>query len=1527
MNVSSENQIAIFPADVNGDGLMDLVQITQNSSSGLTLQSFLSKADGTFTALTPAVFPDILINADSFLPLGLYGGSSTNILSCWRDENSSTLNLSVFSATSTGAFKHTTDIHTQNKFPKLTFSIGDCTGNGKADLLYQFIDEQSFSCVWPLLSGTKYPDLLSSLTDQLGNTISIEYQPLSNTDVYSTTAAKPVQTSPALRYPCRLSPTQFPLQEVLGQAIYVVASYSISNNQQRNRFNYSRRYELKYCNGLIDLTGRGWLGFETVSLYNPKNGKKVLTTYNQGFPFTSTIASRQIFRKVQTATDKETKAPASYDLLKSSFYFYQSHKPDSPTPAQTLTEVRVTGKLRYHYTYLESKFDYLLAESYAYDTYGNRSQHIWWGYIKPINPDSLNSIGAFPAVTPCTDTEVTYAYSQFQNDTSADNWVLGRCLYSKKTSNPNDQDITEFAAGDFHLLTYTYNPQTYTCASHAMWDSGNKCFIKTDYTYDRYGNRLTKTRPGNLVTEYAYETRYNQYLSRKTVSAPSTEPLVYYYGYDPRFGTNVAHQDANGYGWITTLDGFGRVITKQGPIPDNCTQQDNNQVTPLVTGDTTFSSFKVLTLQTTAYLADNSGNIYQRVNTLQEFPSAQNRFFSWKSAYVDGLGRRCLAARETGETAKFALVNYIYNSTGKLSQKSLPFFSSDLNDFSAARYIEYTYDTLNRVTSITKPTGAAGAEKTICTYEYLEAGQTVITQASGKAEQYTQTLTHHYFDGKPQVISATTQDAEDSKMNYNFDPLGRMICATDSIGISNTFSYDSLNRKISQDNPDQNTTGDTAIHAFTYKYDAITGKIISRTDAANAQTIFAYDGLGRLTTKTFSDQSRISYEYDNAQNGKSKLASVSAAPQDPQDSFSKHFAYDPYGNLTAKTIEFPASAEQYVFQNSYDPRGRLLSRIYPDSSRLQRKYGVSGLISQSSSDLEIQYPDNLYSPGGKFTAKTILSTQAPILTFNYVYNPGNQLYAEQITTHKTQPATILQYSYTYDFLNQLQHVQDELKQSTDAFTYRDKRLTRATIPVFSSKAIDYNYNKAGNIIQKGNYTYTYNAHFPISMKSTEQEIYSATQDPCGRTQKITKDNLTQTFEYDGAGNLFKVTDNNDLLRRYSYDEKGQRLKETLADGSSILYLSADYFIRKSPTDATTTEINKYISDKSGLTAAIKTTGSNNEINYFRHNHKGNITHLFAEDGELLSDSCYDAFGNYKSLAGSPTLPKYESRFLDTATGLYYFGARYYNPLTGTFLTPDSTLGTHNYLHPLAWNRFAFELNNPINYQDPTGHWSSRDTSWLIDAALVAAAVVATPLAPAIAVGFAAGAAAGFITSATTTGNSISWQKYERNVGIGFGVGVAVTAVVASSLFGGEFVGGGIAAEGITEGAAEGASEGIIESAAEDSEIISPIANVQTSESIELATEAEPTVGTTNFPSSLFNQSSDTVESLEPEDEYYPDDFENESSASTVSTESGVETAYESESESSASTVSTESGVETVSDDDSIGDGDEPRPDM
>jgi len=56
-------------------------------------------------------------------------------------------------------------------------------------------------------------------------------------------------------------------------------------------------------------------------------------------------------------------------------------------------------------------------------------------------------------------------------------------------------------------------------------------------------------------------------------------------------------------------------------------------------------------------------------------------------------------------------------------------------------------------------------------------------------------------------------------------------------------------------------------------------------------------------------------------------------------------------------------------------------------------------------------------------------------------------------------------------------------------------------------------------------------------------------------------------------------------------------------------------------------------------------------------------------------------------------------------GFYDYQARLYDPAVGRFLSADTLVPEAG--RPQSWNRYAYVLNNPLKYTDPTGYFSNE----------------------------------------------------------------------------------------------------------------------------------------------------------------------------------------------------------------------------
>ncbi len=99
-----------------------------------------------------------------------------------------------------------------------------------------------------------------------------------------------------------------------------------------------------------------------------------------------------------------------------------------------------------------------------------------------------------------------------------------------------------------------------------------------------------------------------------------------------------------------------------------------------------------------------------------------------------------------------------------------------------------------------------------------------------------------------------------------------------------------------------------------------------------------------------------------------------------------------------------------------------------------------------------------------------------------------------------------------------------------------------------------------------------------------------------------------------------------------------------------------------------------------------------------------------ESGDIVEETTYEPHGEV--IEGGNDRFLYTRKELDKQSGLYYFGARYYDPFFMHFTQPDETV-TDVY-NPQDLNRYAYVRNNPYKYIDPDGEtpWDIIDIGFI-----------------------------------------------------------------------------------------------------------------------------------------------------------------------------------------------------------------------
>lgn len=136
----------------------------------------------------------------------------------------------------------------------------------------------------------------------------------------------------------------------------------------------------------------------------------------------------------------------------------------------------------------------------------------------------------------------------------------------------------------------------------------------------------------------------------------------------------------------------------------------------------------------------------------------------------------------------------------------------------------------------------------------------------------------------------------------------------------------------------------------------------------------------------------------------------------------------------------------------------------------------------------------------------------------------------------------------------------------------------------------------------------------------------------------------------------------------------------------------------------------------GQAIAIRVTGdpkpANNGLFYVYGDHLGSATVLNKGGTKVTgSETYYAPFGGYRNApTTNPAISDrgYTGHRHNNELGLIYMNARYYVPSIGRFASADTIVPDP--AEPQSFNRYAYTLNNPLRYTDPSGHCAVGDTA-------------------------------------------------------------------------------------------------------------------------------------------------------------------------------------------------------------------------
>ncbi len=101
-------------------------------------------------------------------------------------------------------------------------------------------------------------------------------------------------------------------------------------------------------------------------------------------------------------------------------------------------------------------------------------------------------------------------------------------------------------------------------------------------------------------------------------------------------------------------------------------------------------------------------------------------------------------------------------------------------------------------------------------------------------------------------------------------------------------------------------------------------------------------------------------------------------------------------------------------------------------------------------------------------------------------------------------------------------------------------------------------------------------------------------------------------------------------------------------------------------------------------------------------HLGSASVVTDSSGNVVGEQRYYPFGGTRWSTGSMYTDKlFTGQREMEGLGVYHYQTRFYSPTLGRFLSADTIIpGAAN---PQAFNRYSYVTNNPIRYNDPSGH--------------------------------------------------------------------------------------------------------------------------------------------------------------------------------------------------------------------------------
>ena len=1351
--------------DMNGDRMEDLVSIV----SGI-VSYFPSKGNGDFdhkiTMSTPIGLHLESISKISLVDINNDGFSDLVVVDNAR--------IKVWFNSGKNSFKRPVEFTGTPQVIGGTsaYRFADMNGDGFRDLLitsenaassYQYVD----------FTNGAHPNLLTTISNGLGQETTISYQ--SSTEDYL--ADRDAGTPWTTKLP-------FPVQVVKS-----VAVKELNSGQE-----YVTDYH--YRDGYYDGVEKEFRGFGGVTKL--ERGDAAAPTFKTVYTFDTgkeEISRKGMVKQVAALTETGTVTPP-VGLFDQEENTLETRTLFSGTNGEKVSFSFIKGK---NVRVFENSAAYtLLSREYDQDNYGNTTKEFNYGIVlgtdKGAGKDELL-------------TTTTYNYDVV-------NWVHDR---------PDTVSNTDLS-GKFVSLQKNY----YSYPADSRWNlirqesspDGSTFISVVRNEYDSYGNIVKITDANDHWRKIDYDSLFHTFPVGETIGGLNLSLSA---GYDTGLGVVTSFTDFNRNVTTFGYDTFGRLkqIVKPGDSATLPTQQ-----------------FDYLLKSPVSSISTKSREVSGGTGTYDSV------------AYFDGLGRK-LQTRSEGTGGKWVVADaVVFNQRKGIARKWLPYFadsSAYVATDTAQSFTSFGYDAKGRSVKETNPDASfrstlyqpltkvisdeednnptsphAGTPHTFVTdglerlvevrerngltatyttrYEYDGLNSlTKITDAEGNVKTMA-------FDGLGR--KTTMYDPDKHAMSYLYDPAGNLLSTTDARKQTVSYGYDAANRILTEsfngvkvryhydaDLPAAwpwltNSKGkltwvedEAGKEAYSYDGRGNTVAKLRETTGLAFLNRMSYDAMDRLTSLTYPDGYQVSYNYNSMNLLDSVPGFVNGIDYTPT-SQKNRFAYangmaSNYGyDLRQRLSNLKSTVPGRVLQDltyKYDTVSNITSttdsRPTKSTEELSRTYGYDDLYRLTGAVAAAWTETYQYSSIGNMTFKSDI---------------GNMSYgANGAGPHALTNAAGANLNYSYD-------ANGNISAKTPGYTYQFDHKDRLASARRTADAADirYTYDAKGNRVTKSVSVGTATATTLYADKFTElrgdrliKQIFAGDRLVARINSPFDSGRLTARKTLTIAD--FDQSPKDDVISLQEIRQQGYDLSKLegadVADALRIYQANRETVPGLLPF-GTMAQVFHELGEWSVLGESVA---------FYLPDHLGSASIVTDVTGQVVEESVYYPYGKDRARTG-PYRSEYRftGKELDDETGLHYFGARYYDSVTGRFVSVDPWLHDatidkiNRYTPKTLLNPYGYADHSPVKYIDPNGKFRLDTLGYAAMnlgkmSADVASSAVKGFSAPLVGAAVAVGTFAATATTAILTNDG---DLAAKSLLYSAAAGSAATASVATSAF-------------------------------------------------------------------------------------------------------------------------------------------------